>query len=302
MKRTTENTFSIIICAKNEEQYIDKKITNSLKIQGNIIEIIVVDDNSQDQTAKITKKWQEKNIRIKYIKNKQEKGKIGALRTGVKSAQGRWLILTDCDTILDLQVITKIEKLLADNKLWIVGLQAKNRTWEWTVIENCRLKLWPTWLTRGQFMLVRNKKELFEEFDYVDDVEIAWKAIKLKKKVLVDKNSYFVDNFAAGWNFYRQIWRRSLFLDKAIYNNIEFLLNNNYFSNLQIIKNSFFVLEYFIGPWIGLILLFCCIYLFPWTGLLLLIFFSRIFSIMVVLAGTSIYAGLTIKKKNNFDW
>lgn len=81
-----------IIAAYNEE----KKIANVLNVVSNynlLNEVIVIDDGSKDNTARIVKKFK----KIKLISYKKNKGKTSALLTGIKKARGNYIILLDAD-------------------------------------------------------------------------------------------------------------------------------------------------------------------------------------------------------------
>lgn len=86
---------SVIIPAYNEEKRIGSCL-RALKNQNVSIpyEIILVDNNSTDETYRIARTY---NIRV--IKKKR-KGNVYALRRGVQEARAPILLLTDADTIV----------------------------------------------------------------------------------------------------------------------------------------------------------------------------------------------------------
>jgi len=92
-------SLSIIIPARNEAQVLPW-LLNSLKDQAysSFLEIIVVDDNSQDETSEIAK-----SVGVKVIEPAELPsgwlGKPHACHRGAKSALGEWLLFTDADTI-----------------------------------------------------------------------------------------------------------------------------------------------------------------------------------------------------------
>lgn len=86
---------SVIVPAKNEEILLPQCL-NALKQQITKIpyEIIVVDSNSQDTTAAVTKK-----AGVRYI-NEPKKGKIYGFIRGVSEAKGSILCFTEADCIV----------------------------------------------------------------------------------------------------------------------------------------------------------------------------------------------------------
>lgn len=85
---------SIILPVFNEENIIYSVLENLPK--NNLIEIIVVDDHSTDNSVeKIEEIRKENNIRL--IKHKKNKGYGGAIVTGIMAAKGNVLITMDSD-------------------------------------------------------------------------------------------------------------------------------------------------------------------------------------------------------------
>jgi glycosyltransferase involved in cell wall biosynthesis len=70
------------------------------------LEIIVVDDASIDGTERVVRQYQDKDGRIKYIKNPIPKGGSGARNVGIIAAKGEYIAFLDDD---DEWETTKIE-------------------------------------------------------------------------------------------------------------------------------------------------------------------------------------------------
>ncbi len=94
---------SIIVAARNEEQYI-RNLLNSLKkinYPSEKIEYILINDRSDDKTGYLMNQFknQVKNSRIMTIKNlpSDRTGKINALIHGIQTARGELLLFTDAD-------------------------------------------------------------------------------------------------------------------------------------------------------------------------------------------------------------
>lgn len=93
---------SAIIPARNEEVNIGKILTALLDQTVRIDEIIVVNDNSSDDTAKIVERFSKLDSRVKLINLLQEPpdgwiGKSWALWNGVSQSSGDLIILFDAD-------------------------------------------------------------------------------------------------------------------------------------------------------------------------------------------------------------
>jgi chlorobactene glucosyltransferase len=94
---------SILIPARNEERNINRCLRSLTRQDYPNFEIIVLDDNSSDNTRKVVRKMAEKDSRIKLVKgNKLEKGWLGksyACWQLSRYASGQYLLFTDADTL-----------------------------------------------------------------------------------------------------------------------------------------------------------------------------------------------------------
>ncbi len=102
---------SIVIPAYNEEKRIIstlKKIKDYLEKEDYRYEIIVVDDGSKDRTSKIIKKIKEKDNRISLIHFLKNRGKGAAVKEGVLSAKGRYILFTDSDLSTPIEELDKL--------------------------------------------------------------------------------------------------------------------------------------------------------------------------------------------------
>ncbi len=101
---------SVIVPALNEEKYIANTL-KSIKAQTYPrIEIIVVDNYSQDRTKEIAKKYADKVIIEK------KRGVSRARNAGAKVAKGEILLFVDADTELEKRFVEKIVRVLKDKK------------------------------------------------------------------------------------------------------------------------------------------------------------------------------------------
>lgn len=94
---------SVCIPARNEEANIANCV-NSMRAQSyRNIEILVLDDSSEDRTAEIVKSISAEDPRVRYIKGlplqKGWKGKIYGMKQLLETSRGEYLLFTDADTI-----------------------------------------------------------------------------------------------------------------------------------------------------------------------------------------------------------
>ena len=91
---------SIIIPVYNEEATVSAIIAKvkSVKLPGGLErEIVVVDDGSSDQSAKLL----EKTSGIKFLRHSKNKGKGAAIRTGLEKSTGEVVLIQDADLEYD---------------------------------------------------------------------------------------------------------------------------------------------------------------------------------------------------------
>lgn len=101
--------YSIVIPAFNEEKYLPhtlESVKNSMQHIKDNGELIVVDNNSTDQTAVIAKKF---GATVIFEKLNQI---ATARNAGGKKAQGEFIIFLDADTTLTAEILQKALKLL----------------------------------------------------------------------------------------------------------------------------------------------------------------------------------------------
>lgn len=116
---------SIIIPVFNEETTIYDvlvKVNEVQLIEGVEKEIIVVNDTSSDNSGKEIERYlsETENPIVKYVLHPTNKGKGGALHTGIKSATGDYTIIQDADLELDPNEFNIIIKPVLDGKADIV--------------------------------------------------------------------------------------------------------------------------------------------------------------------------------------
>ena len=90
---------SIVVPARNEEENIGRCLDGLLAqdYPAALMEIIVVDDQSDDRTADIVKSYQDDRIRLIGISADEKFGKKSAVAKGIFSAQHEIIVTTDAD-------------------------------------------------------------------------------------------------------------------------------------------------------------------------------------------------------------
>lgn len=119
---------SIILPTYNEAGNINhliNKINYTCKIYFPRLEIIIVDDDSPDDTAKKVISVFKNNRSISVIIRKKIKGLATAIKTGILKAKGDYILIMDTDFNHDPKEIPKMMKLIKPHNL-IIGSRYVN--------------------------------------------------------------------------------------------------------------------------------------------------------------------------------
>lgn len=106
---------SIIVTCFNLEKYISRAINSCLHqtVNDETYEIIVVDDNSTDQSWEIIKSF---GNMINPIKHKENMGVASASNTGIKSAKGKYIVRVDGDDFINKNFLHTMTQFLEWNE------------------------------------------------------------------------------------------------------------------------------------------------------------------------------------------
>jgi len=118
---STKMKNTIIIPAYKEQEGLPVVLEKVYKIIDDSYEVIVVDDGSTDKTAE-----RASSFPCKLIKRGQNHGKGGAMKAGVKEAQGENVIFTDADNTYPVEAIPDIAKFLEHFDM-VVASRVKGR-------------------------------------------------------------------------------------------------------------------------------------------------------------------------------
>ena len=126
---------SVIIPVYNAENYLHQCIDSVLNQSYQNIELVLVDDESTDNSVSICKEYQEKDSRVKYLRVPNG-GVSYARNIGINHATGAYLAFLDCDDwMVDGALEFLYQKLVEYDADISVGnyLQYAEHTQEWLV-------------------------------------------------------------------------------------------------------------------------------------------------------------------------
>jgi hypothetical protein len=125
---------SVIVPVRNEEAVIAACV-ESLEQQEEIAEIVVVNDQSTDQTAEIARGLAARDPRVKLLEAPELPagwvGKNHAVWLGAREARGEWLLFTDADAVHEKHAAATALELARENDAVIVSFSPEQvmETW-----------------------------------------------------------------------------------------------------------------------------------------------------------------------------
>lgn len=102
---------SIIIPVYNREHHLEECVDSILLSMNNDVEIIIIDDGSNDRTPEICNNLEKEHECIKVIHQKN-KGVASARNAGVKAATGEWIAWVDSDDLVKSTYINTLNKFI----------------------------------------------------------------------------------------------------------------------------------------------------------------------------------------------
>lgn len=116
---------SVIVPVYNDEKYIRFCMESIAHQTYSKLEIILVDDASQDASLEICKEYAQSDNRIVVLHNEENLGLSGSREKGYRSATGEWICFVDHDDCMDTRAIEKMIAV-ADESTDIITGKYKN--------------------------------------------------------------------------------------------------------------------------------------------------------------------------------
>ncbi len=110
---------SILIVSYNAEKYIKKTVKSCLHQTHNNIEVLLLDNNSQDKTVEIVKRIEQQDKRLKIFESKKNLGPYKGLNFLLEKAGSEYIAIQDHDDVWFPEKIKKQIDFLEENKDFI---------------------------------------------------------------------------------------------------------------------------------------------------------------------------------------
>lgn len=96
MSVNAEEMISVIVPVYNAENYLDRCLTSLTEQTYQRLEILLINDGSQDGSAEICRKWCEQDTRIRVL-SQENQGVSAARNLGLEQAKGDYIAFVDAD-------------------------------------------------------------------------------------------------------------------------------------------------------------------------------------------------------------
>jgi cellulose synthase/poly-beta-1,6-N-acetylglucosamine synthase-like glycosyltransferase len=127
-RRPRRALVSVIVPAHNEEMSIEKCLDSIRNSSYKVVEIIVHNDNSTDDTARIVRSYRSRypKLRLRLVNRRHQAGKGNGVSYCIKRyAKGKYVMTLDADTALDSKAIENAVSYFADSE--VMGVAANVR-------------------------------------------------------------------------------------------------------------------------------------------------------------------------------
>ena len=193
--------FSIIIPAYNAEKTIAKCIESIASQTYKNLEIIIINDGSNDKTQEIVLEYMKNDNRIKLI-NQKNKGVSYSRNKGIEKAKGEYINFIDADDYIEKNTLEEIEKLTKRNYDFI------RYNFIYDTKETKRNNLYE--FNNKEIDVELNKNKLYKRFFLINNTIPTFTPLlfikkEIVKKIFFDKNLCYLEDA----DFYIELLNKS---------------------------------------------------------------------------------------------
>ena len=198
---------TMMICAYNEEDIVDAKMENtrSLDYPKDKLHILWVTDGSDDSTNQLLSKYKEVNIAY----TPERKGKMAALKHGMKEVSSEIVVMTDANTMINKEAIKVIVEKMRNPKVGCVSgekrVMARNNSqaaaegegmyWKYeSFLKRMDSELYSAMGAAGELCVIR--KQLFEEIPddtLLDDFVLSMRIVERGFTIAYTSDAYAME-------------------------------------------------------------------------------------------------------------
>lgn len=241
-----ENLVSIIMPSYNTGQFIKETISSVLAQDYLKWELIIVDDNSSDDSVAVIKSLLKEDARIQLIQNDTNLGAAVSRNLAIEKAQGRFIAFLDSDDLWSSNKLSKQITFMLDNNYCFtyaaydkideegnpighidVPKKSSYKSLLRTCSIGCLTAIYDT-LTLGKIYLplIRKRQDYGLWLRILKKIDFAYGYEDTLAKYRVRTNSISSNKFSAAnyqWKIYREVEKLSLV--SSLYHMLTYTLN-----------------------------------------------------------------------------
>ena len=204
-----DNLVSIIVPFFNAEKYINECIDSLINQTYSNIEIILIDNASNDNSKFIAKEYSELDSRIILIQE-NDRGVSKARNKGIKLSKGKYIVFVDADDYLEQDAIEKEVRIIKEGKNEIVffeffknrsAREKSSRILEYREYESDKINVikemaggeYFSSIWRGIYNseMIKSNNILFKDIKFGEDLIFNIECILASHSVLINNNAYY---------------------------------------------------------------------------------------------------------------
>ncbi len=144
---------SFVVPVRNGQKTISNTLASIFEQSEKNFEVIVVDNQSFDETTKVVKRF--KNVKILSC---SKIGRGSARNCGAASAKGDYLAFVDCDVVLDRHWLRNTLAAMQELKIDVAATKVMPVGDQTTLTDRYRY-LWANWRSKGRFISLQNREK-----------------------------------------------------------------------------------------------------------------------------------------------
>lgn len=254
MKSNVDHLVSVIIPCFNDHKYIGQAINSVTNQTHKNVEIIIVDDGSDEVTLNFLKAINQENVEILYQKNS---GPSAARNTGIKHAKGDFILTLDSDDYFENSFISTALSYLIDNfKIGLVScwINVFNDT---GILEKFKpeggdlkklllgngasagsvLFRKQCWLEIGGYD--ENMRKGYEDWEFnISVVKAGWEIALIEEYLFNYRQKVKSRNIEANKSHKYELWKYIYIKHKDLWSKHHELLVNNLFFQMEALEQS----------------------------------------------------------------
>lgn len=177
---------TIIIPAYNAEAYINNCISSILNQTYSNYEIIIINDGSTDNTAKLLNQYSASKNNITVV-HKSNEGVSAARNTALKLATGKWISFIDADDTIHTEYLQHLASLTSSNDSIIIGSAQR-------IDYSTNRILWKNSFQSKTYNIPFSHSE-YSEIDHILECSTLWGKL-FKREIILQNNISFNTNIS----------------------------------------------------------------------------------------------------------